>query len=832
MHLGKAIFLNLVSIHGLYAQTFEVDTTVSGEVTYSDNVVNKATFAYTASGNANGSPNQVVFENDLSNHGTMNFSSSSEFLYDVTVEGSFSNDDQIEFNNFAAATFKGNSFINSGQLNISPNFENTNMFLLNNDIIQNTGTIDLNNNVLLSWTNTFQNDGTINSSPKQITNLMVNGSIVGSGKIISGPLGIYFTHPGKYTIDVPIETLPLESGFYENEIDAIVYMENAEPTKIQKFRLGFDDLLLMILYPVPDTHEFNSETGIFTAEYQGKKTIFDLGPNMAISLEAETPFSFPDHVATVYAIYFHKVHDVQPPTTTAIIDDKQITHEVVLSYSAKFDVYSRTEETFTYTSTVQHPFPNDTTYIFEAAEGVTDYVYGSYYTATNQLGGEYTTYRNYTHSPPPLTTATHTVGKNIEADIVSYFITTDKGGNIVTENSTQTITLYSEPNAYSTTTTKNGVIEVDYVTYFPSTGADGDIGTGTSTSTVSLITPATSEKKSSVATPSSTILASSTMHSSSKASSSSVKASPSLLKVASSANVTSLTAVVSSSHDSLSKIRHSTGVVSSSGTLSYKPVSSFSNTSSLAKSSNIQSSRPTSSAHASSTYDSQAIILSSFGIQSHRNDLNSGSNTGIQSGSDIIASPSIEYSEPAPITETVTVEGNIVTHLITYCPIVDSRGHTHTSASTITVSCDENSYTTGKSVWSSYSGSTTSASNSKNNNADENLGINNADNNAASYAGNNTPHHNAGSGDKTTSETSISSVSSKVLGSSASSGSSINPHGSILSSSGRFGNADNSNVSIEGPESSSAFATVEFHGNANQLIPSSFFCIVLFAFLM
>ncbi|KAH7585985.1 hypothetical protein J7297_02972 [Nakaseomyces glabratus] len=82
------------------------------------------------------------------------------------------------------------------------------------------------------------------------------------------------------------------------------------------------------------------------------------------------------------------------------------------------------------------PAPPVETKTVDLGNEVTEYLVISYWTTTNEFGGLITTSKVDTYSPPPVTVTATTAPDYVESDWISFFITVDEKGDIVTGSTT------------------------------------------------------------------------------------------------------------------------------------------------------------------------------------------------------------------------------------------------------------------------------------------------------------------------------------------------------------------------------------------------------------
>ncbi|XDT48299.1 Hypothetical protein J6888_04555 [Nakaseomyces glabratus] len=119
---------------------------------------------------------------------------------------------------------------------------------------------------------------------------------------------------------------------------------------------------------------------------------------------------------------------------------------------------------------------------------MTNYEVVSYWTTTNEFGGLITTSSTSTYSAPPLTVTATTASDYVESDWISFFITVDEKGDIVvsywtTTNefggliTTSSTSTYSAPPLTVTATTASDYVESDWISFFITVDEKGDIVT-------------------------------------------------------------------------------------------------------------------------------------------------------------------------------------------------------------------------------------------------------------------------------------------------------------------------------------------------------------------
>ncbi|XDT26463.1 Hypothetical protein J6891_03059 [Nakaseomyces glabratus] len=144
------------------------------------------------------------------------------------------------------------------------------------------------------------------------------------------------------------------------------------------------------------------------------------------------------------------------------------------------------------------PAPPVETKTVDLGNEVTEYLVISYWTTTNEFGGIITTSKVDTYSPPPVTVTATTAPDYVESDWVSFFITVDEKGDIVTGSTTINATReYIDGEAPHTSfgpapspvthtvDLGNGVTDYEVVTYWTTTNEFGGIITTSSTVTYS-----------------------------------------------------------------------------------------------------------------------------------------------------------------------------------------------------------------------------------------------------------------------------------------------------------------------------------------------------------
>ncbi|KAH7606134.1 hypothetical protein J7294_01020 [Nakaseomyces glabratus] len=129
---------------------------------------------------------------------------------------------------------------------------------------------------------------------------------------------------------------------------------------------------------------------------------------------------------------------------------------------------------------------------------VTEYLVISYWTTTNEFGGLITTSSTRTYSPPPVTITATTAADYVETDWISFFITTNDKGEIITDstlfNATRDYNLPEAPHTSfgpappaetKTVDLGNEVTEYLVISYWTTTNEFGGLITTSSTRTYS-----------------------------------------------------------------------------------------------------------------------------------------------------------------------------------------------------------------------------------------------------------------------------------------------------------------------------------------------------------
>ncbi|XDT27912.1 Hypothetical protein J6891_04515 [Nakaseomyces glabratus] len=134
------------------------------------------------------------------------------------------------------------------------------------------------------------------------------------------------------------------------------------------------------------------------------------------------------------------------------------------------------------------PAPPVETHTVVLENNMTNYEVVSYWTTTNEFGGLITTSSTSTYSAPPLTVTATTASDYVESDWISFFITVDEKGDIVvsywtTTNefggliTTSSTSTYSAPPLTVTATTASDYVESDWISFFITVDEKGDIVT-------------------------------------------------------------------------------------------------------------------------------------------------------------------------------------------------------------------------------------------------------------------------------------------------------------------------------------------------------------------
>ncbi|KTB10127.1 hypothetical protein AO440_000887, partial [Nakaseomyces glabratus] len=261
--------------------------------------------------------------------------------------------------------------------------------------------------------------------------------------------------------------------------------------------------LFQILYD--DTDSFNvSNVGLDRFEIlnqdSGKKTKLNV-PNIDGGREyifvsrpapnLETVKKIPHRYPVTYQKQITVVgYDPLPPpvVTTLTIPGPEETDIYVVSQSPYTNEYGVPAYSDTYyIAWIQ---PKEDTQTIDLGNGITEYVVRSYDPIPGDTPKPWgvsfgTLTHSIVYSPPPVTTTTITQPNYLEEDIISFFITTDVNGVIITGTTTITSTAPLKPSSeadYTTTIDKgNGDFETDLVSHITTQDSDGKPTTITTT---------------------------------------------------------------------------------------------------------------------------------------------------------------------------------------------------------------------------------------------------------------------------------------------------------------------------------------------------------------
>ncbi|OXB44237.1 hypothetical protein B1J91_I10147g4 [Nakaseomyces glabratus] len=144
------------------------------------------------------------------------------------------------------------------------------------------------------------------------------------------------------------------------------------------------------------------------------------------------------------------------------------------------------------------PAPPVETHTVVLENNMTNYEVVSYWTTTNEFGGLITTSSTRTYSAPPLTVTATTASDYVESDWISFFITVDEKGEIVTSstlfNATRDYNLPEAPHTSfgpappvetHTVVLENNMTKYEVVSYWTTTNEFGGLITTSSTRTYS-----------------------------------------------------------------------------------------------------------------------------------------------------------------------------------------------------------------------------------------------------------------------------------------------------------------------------------------------------------
>ncbi|KAH7590521.1 hypothetical protein J7296_02775 [Nakaseomyces glabratus] len=144
------------------------------------------------------------------------------------------------------------------------------------------------------------------------------------------------------------------------------------------------------------------------------------------------------------------------------------------------------------------PAPPVETHTVVLENNMTNYEVVSYWTTTNEFGGVITTSSTSTYSAPPLTVTATTASDYVESDWISFFITVDEKGDIVTSstlfNATRDYKLPEAPHTSfgpappvetHTVVLENNMTNYEVVSFWTTTNEFGGVITTSSTRTYS-----------------------------------------------------------------------------------------------------------------------------------------------------------------------------------------------------------------------------------------------------------------------------------------------------------------------------------------------------------
>ncbi|KAL3240458.1 uncharacterized protein RNJ42_03676 [Nakaseomyces bracarensis] len=492
----KKIFLHLLLVLQLtlvLGQTISSDETLTGDQTFNDLNVNSGITL-----GINGA--QVSVDNGLDVEGTLDFevpsSNTVTTPYFNVTSGSLTvgTNGNLKIVNSGTVVpsykFNVDNFINKGTITLSSaaqyfNPEAIVLSVMASGSFINEGTMTLDHlNIILLENTTLVNNNLLKlSSGTQIG--IANNNFQGTGIIdLSGSGFLWFDNPGVYGVGE--QTIKYNDGF--------IFFNSVNGNKEVNLTLtGYgSNSALMGFTTAIDSIDYDDVAGILTVKSGGNTYNFNIGTNFDAGsfVQAGTsPINNPVGNINQNAYLLVYGGTTIPPLAkpyTTYVTDKGIEHEIVVSYiSTKDD--QKHPITLTTTSTVVPPLPNISTSIVND-EGVTEYLVYSYYTTTNDQGGEYTTSTTVTYSPPAVTTIDTESEHEHFHTVVSYFVTVDSAGEIVTGSTVVNASTSYDP-APSATTVKidrgDGVTEYEVISYWLTSSDNGEVYTASNSSVYS-----------------------------------------------------------------------------------------------------------------------------------------------------------------------------------------------------------------------------------------------------------------------------------------------------------------------------------------------------------
>ncbi|CAG60634.1 PWP5 [Nakaseomyces glabratus] len=241
-----------------------------------------------------------------------------------------------------------------------------------------------------------------------------------------------------------------------------------------------------------------SATTIYDAAPEPSTNVIDLGEEVT-GYEVISFYTTVDGDGKVVTTSTSTTYSPPPVGTVSVYENHELVEDVY-SYFITLDGSGNiiTDSVLISATTIYDAAPEPSTNVIDLGEEVTGYEVVTYWTMTNEAGDLITTSSTVTYSPPAITVVGTTGSNYVESDWISFFITRDVEGQLVTGSTTLNGTreyieaevvetsLLSVPTAETRTIDSgNGVTEYEVVTHWTTTNEAGDLITTSSTVTYS-----------------------------------------------------------------------------------------------------------------------------------------------------------------------------------------------------------------------------------------------------------------------------------------------------------------------------------------------------------
>ncbi|KAI8386068.1 hypothetical protein J6894_02774 [Nakaseomyces glabratus] len=241
-----------------------------------------------------------------------------------------------------------------------------------------------------------------------------------------------------------------------------------------------------------------SATTIYDAAPEPSTNVIDLGEEVT-GYEVISFYTTVDGDGKVVTTSTSTTYSPPPVGTVSVYENHELVEDVY-SYFITLDGSGNiiTDSVLISATTIYDAAPEPSTNVIDLGEEVTGYEVVTYWTTTNEAGDLITTNSTVTYSPPAITVVGTTGSNYVESDWISFFITRDVEGQLVTGSTTLNGTreyieaevvetsLLSVPTAETRTIDSgNGVTEYEVVTHWTTTNEAGDLITTSSTVTYS-----------------------------------------------------------------------------------------------------------------------------------------------------------------------------------------------------------------------------------------------------------------------------------------------------------------------------------------------------------